>query len=61
LDRAVTARYFFFTIVSNVIVFSLLGVFYSAIAQVVVQIGRHQSASTILNGLSGESAPASTV
>jgi len=47
----VTARYFFFMIVSNIIVFSLLGVFYSAIAEVVVQVGKHQKASTILNGL----------
>jgi hypothetical protein len=51
LDRAVVARYFFFMIISNMVVFSLLGVFYTAIAAVVVQIGQHQSASTILNGL----------
>ena len=46
-----TARYFFFLIVSNLIVFSLLGVFYSAIAEVVTQVGHHQSALTILKGL----------
>lgn len=51
LDRAVTARYFFFVILSNLFVFSLLGVFYSAIAEVVVQIGQHQKASVVLNGL----------
>ncbi|WWD20826.1 hypothetical protein CI109_105303 [Kwoniella shandongensis] len=51
LDRAVTARYFFFMIVSNLIIFSLLGVVYTAVAQVVVQIGRHQSASVIFKGL----------
>ncbi|EIW65454.1 hypothetical protein TREMEDRAFT_46183, partial [Tremella mesenterica DSM 1558] len=51
LDRAVTARYFFFMIVSTLFVFSLLGVFYNAIAQVVLQIGQHQSASKVLEGL----------
>ena len=51
LDRAVTARYFFFVIISNMLIFTLLGVFYNAIAQVVLQIGQHQSASVILNGL----------
>ncbi|WVQ86148.1 hypothetical protein IAT38_008316 [Cryptococcus sp. DSM 104549] len=50
LDRAVTARYFFFMIISNLIIFSLLGVVYTAVARVVVQIGKGQSASTILKG-----------
>lgn len=50
LDRAVTARYFFFMIISNLVIFSLLGVVYTAIARIVVQIGGHQSASTILKG-----------
>lgn len=51
LDRAVTARYFFFIIVSNLIIFSLIGVVYNIIAEVVLQIGQHQGASAILNGL----------
>ena len=51
LDRAVIARYFFFMIVSTLIVYSLLSVFYTAIAQVVVEIGQHQSASAVLSGL----------
>ena len=51
LDRATTARYFAFIVISNLIVFSLLGVFYGAVAEVVVQIGKHNSAFTILNGL----------
>jgi hypothetical protein len=38
-------------IISNMVVFSLLGVFYTAIAAVVVQVGQHKSASTILSGL----------
>jgi hypothetical protein len=51
LDRAVTARYFFFIIVSNLIIFSLLGVVYNIIAEVVLKIGQHQGASAILKGL----------
>ncbi|ODO05881.1 hypothetical protein I350_04942 [Cryptococcus amylolentus CBS 6273] len=50
LDRAVVARYFFFMIISNLFIFSLLGVVYAAIARVVVQIGKHQSFSTIIKG-----------
>ncbi|WVQ95300.1 hypothetical protein IAU59_002395 [Kwoniella sp. CBS 9459] len=51
LDRAVTARYFFFMIICNLVIYSLLSVIYTAIAQVVVQIGRHQSAATIFKEL----------
>ena len=51
LDRAVTARYFFFIIVSNLIIFSLLGVVYNIIAEVVLKIGQHQGTSAILKGL----------
>ncbi|ODN77914.1 hypothetical protein L202_05019 [Cryptococcus amylolentus CBS 6039] len=50
LDRAVVARYFSFMIISNLFIFSLLGVVYAAIARVVVQIGKHQSFSTIIKG-----------
>jgi hypothetical protein len=51
LDRAVSARYFFFIILSNLVIFSLLGVIYSSIAAVVAQIGERQSAGNILQGL----------
>lgn len=50
LDRAQTARYYFFMVISNLIIFSLLSVIYNAIAVVVLQIGQHQSASAIFNG-----------
>ncbi|KIR52730.1 hypothetical protein I315_04593 [Cryptococcus gattii Ru294] len=50
LDRAVTARYFFFMIISNLVIFSLLGVVYTAVARIVVQIGGHQSVGTIFKG-----------
>lgn len=51
LERAVSARYFFFIILSNLFIFSLLGVIYSSIAAVVAQIGERRSAIEILRGL----------
>ncbi len=50
LDRAVTQRYFAFLIISNFLIFSLIGVAYSAIAAVVVKVGQHQSFGKILDG-----------
>jgi hypothetical protein len=50
LDRAQTARYYFFMVISNLIIFSLLSVIYNAIAAVVLQIGQHKSASEIFEG-----------
>nr|XP_019007829.1 uncharacterized protein I206_07463 [Kwoniella pini CBS 10737]OCF46610.1 hypothetical protein I206_07463 [Kwoniella pini CBS 10737] len=47
LDRAVTARYFFFMIICNLVIYSLLSVVYTAVATVIVQIGKHQSVGTI--------------
>ena len=38
-------------IVSNLVVFSLLGVFYRTIALVVLQIGQHKSVHEVLDGL----------
>ncbi|GHJ86379.1 hypothetical protein NliqN6_2781 [Naganishia liquefaciens] len=51
LNRAVIARYFAFMIISNLIIFSLLGVVYNAVAQVITQIGEHKSASEIFDYL----------
>ena len=51
LDRAQTARYYFFMVISNLLIFSLLSVVYKAVEAVVVQIGQHKSASEILDGL----------
>jgi hypothetical protein len=51
LDRAQTARYYFFMVISNLIIFSLLSVVYNAIAAVVLQIGQHKSASEIFDNL----------
>ncbi|WWC92437.1 uncharacterized protein L201_007395 [Kwoniella dendrophila CBS 6074] len=50
LDRAVTARYFFFMIICNLVIYSLLSVVYTAVATVVTQIGRHQNWKTIFKG-----------
>ena len=50
LDRATTARYFAFIIISNLVVFSLLGVFYNTITQVVLEIGKHKSVKEIFQG-----------
>ncbi|KAJ9122705.1 hypothetical protein QFC24_004134 [Naganishia onofrii] len=52
LNRAVIARYFAFMIISNLIIFSLLGVVYNAVAQVIVKVGEHKSASEIFDYLS---------
>lgn len=38
-------------IVSNLVVFSLLGVFYRTIALVVLQVGQHKSVHEVLDGL----------
>ncbi|WRT70828.1 uncharacterized protein IL334_007827 [Kwoniella shivajii] len=47
LDRAVTARYFFFMIICNLVIYSLLSVVYTAVATVIVQVGKHQSVKEI--------------
>ncbi|KAJ9101756.1 hypothetical protein QFC21_003095 [Naganishia friedmannii] len=52
LNRAVIARYFAFTIISNLIIFSMLGVVYNAVAQVIIKVGEHKSASEIFSYLS---------
>ncbi|WWC98281.1 hypothetical protein V866_005172 [Kwoniella sp. B9012] len=51
LDRAVTARYFFFVIICNVVIYSLLSVIYTAVATVVAEIGDNQSVGTIFKTL----------
>ncbi|PBK74192.1 DUF221-domain-containing protein [Armillaria solidipes] len=51
LDRAVVARYFAFTIISQLIIFTLIGVAFNSISQVVSLIGDHASAREILNNL----------
>lgn len=52
LDRAVIARYFAFMIISNFLIFSLIGVVYTSIVQIVVQAGEGQSFAKIMESLS---------
>lgn len=51
LDRAVVARYFAFLVISQLIIFTLIGVAFKAIAQVVTLVGEHKSFSTIIANL----------
>jgi calcium permeable stress-gated cation channel len=51
LDRAVVARYFAFLVISNFLIFSLIGVVWNSIAAIIAQAGRHESFSTIIKSL----------
>ncbi|KAF8435022.1 hypothetical protein L210DRAFT_937871 [Boletus edulis BED1] len=57
LDRAVVARYFAFLVISQLVIFTLIGVFFIASEQVISEIGEHTSFQDILNKL--QSLPAS--
>jgi hypothetical protein len=70
LDRAVIARYFSFLIISQLIIFTLIGVIFSklpcpfhflgvhmrtgSVQQIVVQIGKKASFQEIINNLDGK-------
>ncbi len=51
LDRAVVARYFAFLVISNFLIFSLIGVVWSSIAEIITKAGQHESFSTIIKSL----------
>jgi calcium permeable stress-gated cation channel len=51
LDRAVLGRYTGFLIISQFFIFSLLGVFFNLISEVVTEIGDNKSFGTILKSL----------
>jgi hypothetical protein len=51
LDRAVVARYFAFLVISQLIIFTLIGVAFNSIEQIVKQIGQHKSFHDILNNI----------
>ncbi|KAH9944775.1 DUF221-domain-containing protein [Amylocystis lapponica] len=51
LDRAVVARYFAFLVISQLIVFTLIGVIFKSVQQIVHQIGDHDSFKTIIQNL----------
>ncbi|KAI0369019.1 DUF221-domain-containing protein [Pilatotrama ljubarskyi] len=47
LDRAVVARYFAFLVISQLIIFTLIGVIFNAVQQIVELVGKHASVETI--------------
>lgn len=51
LDRAVVARYFAFLVISQLIIFTLIGVGFIAAEQIVTEIGQHTSFQDIINNL----------
>ncbi|KAG1903283.1 uncharacterized protein F5891DRAFT_1211537 [Suillus fuscotomentosus] len=51
LDRAVVARYFAFLVISQLIIFTLIGVGFIAAEQIVTEIGHHTSFQDIINNL----------
>ncbi|KAF8839103.1 DUF221-domain-containing protein [Paxillus ammoniavirescens] len=51
LDRAVVARYFAFLVISQLVIFTLIGVGFIAAEQVVSEIGTHTSFADIINNL----------
>ncbi|KAK2463127.1 hypothetical protein APHAL10511_004782 [Amanita phalloides] len=51
LDRAVVARYYAFLIISQLMIFTLIGVLFNSVKEIVEQIGRRTSLSEILNNL----------
>jgi hypothetical protein len=51
LDRAVIARYFAFLVISQLIIFTLVGVIFNSVKEIVAQVGRHTSFKQILQNL----------
>lgn len=51
LDRAVVARYFAFLVISQLIIFTLIGVVFNSVTQIIKQIGQHKSFHDILNNI----------
>ncbi|XP_006461255.1 hypothetical protein AGABI2DRAFT_48387, partial [Agaricus bisporus var. bisporus H97] len=51
LDRAVVARYFTFLVISQLVIFTLIGVIFNSVRVVIDAIGRHASFSDIVDNL----------
>ncbi|KAJ3570291.1 hypothetical protein NP233_g4499 [Leucocoprinus birnbaumii] len=51
LDRAVIARYFAFLVISQLVIFTLIGVIFNSVKELVEQIGKKASISEILDNL----------
>lgn len=51
LDRAVVARYFAFLVNSQLIIFTLIGVIFKSVSNIVEQVGHHEGIKTIIENL----------
>ncbi|GLB37735.1 putative cytosolic domain of 10TM putative phosphate transporter [Lyophyllum shimeji] len=51
LDRAVIARYYTFLVISQLVIFTLIGVIFNSVKEIVEQIGRKASAKEIIENL----------
>ncbi|KZT05389.1 DUF221-domain-containing protein [Laetiporus sulphureus 93-53] len=51
LDRAVIARYFAFLVISQLIIFTLIGVIFNSVTAIVEQVGKHESIGEIVENL----------
>ncbi|KAJ7496910.1 hypothetical protein FB451DRAFT_1209236 [Mycena latifolia] len=51
LDRAVVARYFTFLVISQLFIFTLIGVIFQSVEQIVIAIGGKKSFNEIINNL----------
>ncbi|KAJ8519939.1 hypothetical protein ONZ45_g3182 [Pleurotus djamor] len=49
LDRAVVARYFAFLIISQLVIFTLIGVIFNSVKQIVLQVGKKSFAEIMAN------------
>ncbi|KAI8968836.1 DUF221-domain-containing protein [Trametes punicea] len=49
LDRAVVARYYAFLVISQLIIFTLIGVIFNSVKQIVNLIGKHKSVGAIFD------------
>ena len=52
LDRGVLARYFSFLILTQLIIFSLLGVVFNLITEIIVEVGKKEGAEAVLKSFS---------
>ncbi|EGO00856.1 hypothetical protein SERLA73DRAFT_50768, partial [Serpula lacrymans var. lacrymans S7.3] len=51
LDRAVVARYFAFLVISQLVIFTLIGVGFNSVQEIILEIGEHHSFQDIINNL----------
>ncbi|TFK74590.1 DUF221-domain-containing protein [Pluteus cervinus] len=51
LDRNVIARYFFFLVISQLVIFTLIGVIFNSVKEIIEQIGKKASINEILDNL----------